>query len=294
LSTGKKININELFCCNKCINTLYTIKKSSVVASASIASSLLQPEPMEVEDDNAYLTLDNILFTGSGHKLCVVCRAPIASAAVVMPKSARLDLLLLHRLFAPHGARCCISHLLNNNRLRPDQPISIANRLPVPTTLSPDQARELFNDLLSLIDASRTVSHLDFDDPSLNNEDYQAWTGWTKEQFDSIYEKISSYLRSSSNRTSRNTFAIFWIKLKTNLSFRQIGSLFNMHGDSEARRKRVADAFDTIRELLILHLVPQYLGIGHLTIDDAKAHNTAYTKVRSEPKRERSYLITMI
>ncbi len=53
-----------------------------------------------------------------------------------------------------------------------------------------------------------------------------------------------------------------------------------MRGDLEARRKRAADAFDAIRELLVSHLVPKHLGIGHLTIDDAKAHNTAYTKVR--------------
>ncbi|CAF5136420.1 unnamed protein product, partial [Rotaria sp. Silwood1] len=88
------------------------------------------------------------------------------------------------------------------------------------------------------------------------------------------------HLRSSCNRTIRNKFAMFWIKLKTNLSFCQIGSLFNMPGNSESRRKRVADAFDSVRELLVSHFVPQHLGIGHISVDDAKTHNTAYTKVR--------------
>ncbi|CAF4127633.1 unnamed protein product, partial [Rotaria sp. Silwood1] len=51
-----------------------------------------------------------------------------------------------------------------------------------------------------------------------------------------------------------------------------------MPGNSESRRKRVADAFDSVRELLVSHFVPQHLGIGHISVDDAKTHNTAYTK----------------
>ena len=58
---------------------------------------------------------------------------------------------------------------------------------------------------------------------------------------------ISLYLRSSSNQHIRNSVGICWIKLKTSLSFRQIGSLFNVPGNSENRRKRAADAFDSIR-----------------------------------------------
>ena len=234
---------------------------------------------MEVDDDNEGLTLDNVTFTGSGHKRCVVCPIPVSSKMVVMPKAVRLDLLLFYRLYAPHEVRCCISHLLNGDRLRPDEPIYITNRLLIPTSLSSAEARELFNDLFSLIYTLRSSSHLDFDNPSLTNEDYQAWTGWTKEQFNLMFQYISSHLRSSVNRTTRNAFAIFWIKLKTNLSFRQIGSLFNMPGDSESRRKRATDAFDSVRELLISHFVSKHLGVGHITVDDAKTHNTAYTKV---------------
>ncbi|CAF4723381.1 unnamed protein product, partial [Rotaria sp. Silwood2] len=136
---------------------------------------------------------------------------------VLMPKSARLDLLLLFRLFAPHGVRCCLSHLLNGNRLRPDLHIENSNRLPMPTSLSTEEARELINDLFSLIDTLRFSPHLDFHNSSLTEEDYQAWTGWSLKQFDLMFGYISDYLRSSSNRPARNAFAIFWIKLKTNL-----------------------------------------------------------------------------
>ncbi|CAF1519239.1 unnamed protein product [Rotaria sordida] len=279
-SNDKKFNINELFFCKGCKYTLYTIKKDLAAISISDPSSLY-PESMEVEDANEGLTLDHVTFISSDYERCVVCPTLVSPEMVLMPKSARLDLLLLYRLFAARGVHCCRSHLLYGDRLRPDQHIDIENRLPMPTSLSTTQARELFNDLFSLIDTLKSSSHLDFDDPSLTNEDYEAWTGWTIEQFNLMFECISSHLRSSSNRTKRNCFAMFWIKLKTNLSFRQIGSLFNVPGDSESRRKRAADAFDSVRELLISHFVSKHLGIGHLTVDDAKTHNTAYTKVCS-------------
>ncbi|CAM4988188.1 unnamed protein product [Rotaria socialis] len=253
LSNGKTFNVNELFSCKGCTKALYTMKKDLSIVSISHSSESF-PELMEINDDNDGLTLDNITFIGSGHKRCVV-------------------------LYAPHGIRSCTSHLLNGDRLRPDEHIDIENRFPIPTSLSSTEASELFSDLFSLIDELRSSSHLDFDSILLTDEDYQAWTGWTKEQFNLMFQYISSHLRSSSNRTSRNAFASFWIKLKTNLSFRQIGSLFNMIGDSELRRKRASDTFDSVRELLMLHFVSAHLGIGHITIDEAKIHNTAYTKV---------------
>ncbi|CAF3103007.1 unnamed protein product, partial [Rotaria sp. Silwood2] len=102
---------------------------------------------MEVDDNNEGLRLDNGTYTGSGHKQCVVCRSLVSSKTVTMPKPARLDLLLFYRLYAPYGVRCCVSHLLNGDRLRPDEHIDIKNLLPIPTSLSPMEARELFNDL---------------------------------------------------------------------------------------------------------------------------------------------------
>lgn len=88
------------------------------------------------------------------------------------------------------------------------------------------------------------------------------------------------YLHSSYNRTSRNAFAILWIKVKTNLSFRQIGSLFNLYGDKESKRRRTAEPFDSVAQLMLTHFVPNHLGTGHITRDEAKYHNTTYTKVR--------------
>ena len=120
----------------------------------------------------------------------------------------------------------------------------------------------------------------------MTDEDYESWTEWTIQQFNDIYDHISLFLQSSSNRTTRNVFAIFLIKLKTNLSFRQIGSLFNVAHESESRRKRAADAFDSVRKLLVEPFVPKHLGINHMTKDEARSHNKEYTKVRLAFKRE--------
>ena len=70
---------------------------------------------------------------------------------------------------------------------------------------------------------------------------------------------------------------MFWIKLKTSLSLRQIESLFNVPGDSENQHKRAADAFDSIRLCLVEHFVPRHLGVGHLSRDEATKQNMSFS-----------------
>ena len=255
------------------------MKENLTTASDSSSSESSLPDTMEIERNDDRLTFDNVFFTGSGHKRCVICRTPVSSQMIVMPKSARLDLLLIHRLFAPHGTRCCSSHLINGLRLLPNEYINMEDRLQRPTLLSPQEMQDLLNDMFCFFDDLRGSPRLDFDSALLRHEDYEAWTGWSKEQFDDMFKELSLFLRPSPNRTSRNTLAIFWIKVKTNLSFRQIGSLFNMPGNLDNRRLPAAAAFNSVRELFVNHFVPEHLGAGHISVDDAKTHNTAYSKV---------------
>ena len=116
----------------------------------------------------------------------------------------------------------------------------------------------------------------------MSDEEYEAWTGWTKNQFYyiCIYDQISPFFRFLSNRTSRNAFAIFWIKMTTNLSFPQIGSLFKISGDSESRRKRAAVPLDSVRKLLVELSVAKNLGINHMPKEEAKTHDASYARVR--------------
>ncbi|CAF3419459.1 unnamed protein product [Rotaria sp. Silwood2] len=247
------------------------------MAPSSTTELMDTTEQTNANGDDDRLTLNNVIFAGSGHSKCVICRQETRRGMISMPKSARLDLLIIHLMYAPNGVRCCPSHLLNNNRLLPDVEISMGNRQQLAASLLSSEMIDLVTDLLSLLHEAVTSPRLDFLDPSLNDEDYLTWTGWTKAQFDNMFDIISPYLRSSSNRNTRNALAMFWIKLKTNLSFRQIGSVFNIPGNSEDRRKRAADAFDSVRQCLIEKFVPRHLGVQHLAREDAKKQNTSFS-----------------
>jgi hypothetical protein len=233
-----------------------------------------------METDSEELTLENVIYAGSSEKRCVICREFRSSSTdmITMPKSARLDLLVFHRLYAPHGVRCCSVHVLNNNRLDPNDVVEMDGREQVKTSLQSNELICVLDDLLRLLQEAMESLRLDFQDPLLSDDDYLAWTGWTKSQFDEIFEVLAPFLRSSCNRDNRNALAIFWVKAKTNLSFNQIGTLFSYKGDSETRRKRVADTFDTVRIILVRDFVPLNLGVGHLTREQALMHNTSFSK----------------
>ena len=103
-----------------------------------------------VHDDEDSFTMENILFAGSGHKKCVICKAEISVDAIIMPKIARLDFLLLKRMYAPDGFRCCKQHLWNN-RLLPNVEINMINRQICMMKLESTALLISFNDVLGLL-----------------------------------------------------------------------------------------------------------------------------------------------
>ena len=82
-----------------------------------------------IKDDND-LTLDNLIYGGSGQNHCIICRQERDHLLdmITMPKPARLDLLIIHKLYVPHGVRCCRKHLLSSSRLDPEEVINMDNR----------------------------------------------------------------------------------------------------------------------------------------------------------------------
>lgn len=272
---GKAFDPEGLYLCARCVCQYYQLKETHV--DLTDADRMDASESSDGDREDEEFALNNVLYAGSGHKNCVICRKETAAGMVTMPKEARLDLLIVHSMYAPRGVRCCDEHLAGAKRLKPDVPVVMEKRRVMSAVLSATEMIETVGDLLALVRIARDAPRLDFSDLSLGNEDYLTWTGWSKTQFDYMYGSVAAYLRSSSNRHSRNAFAIFWIKLKTNLSFRQIGSIFNVSGDAEHRRKRMADAFDSVRVALINHFVPLHLGVGHLTREVAKEKNTSFS-----------------
>ena len=136
---------------------------------------------------------------------------------LLCPRLLVLILLVIHKLYAPHRVRCCRKHLLSSSRLLPEEFVNMINRQPLKAALSTETLVDLVNDLLMLRQEATRSPRLDFSDPSLSDEDYEAWTGWKQDQFKSMLEEVTAFLRSSANRQPIDAFAIFWIKVKNEL-----------------------------------------------------------------------------
>lgn len=145
--------------------------------------------------------------------------------------------------------------------------------------LTLENASKVIADLIYAMGTYRKKATLDFEDPhAMDDEDYKLWTGWTKDQFALFLPYLKENgMRETQTRTLRESLAMFWIKLKTDLSFSHIATLFGL-GATEAGRLRVSGAFKSVEDALYKHMVPCFLGPSHLTPDEAKKHNTAYSR----------------
>ena len=100
---------------------------------------------------------------------------------ITMPKPTRFDLLIIHKLYVPHGVRCCRKHLPSSRQLDPEEVINIDNRQQFKVALSTEKLIDFIGNLLNLIKEAIRSLRLDFCDPSLSHEDYEAWTRWKKD-----------------------------------------------------------------------------------------------------------------
>ena len=162
---ARKINFNEneLLLCSSCIGNLYNLKSSINSSPMSIddassldSSSIYQVDTSPtscIESESDELTLENVLYARSNQNRCVICRR-IRDAArnmITMPKPARLDLLILHRLYASYNIRCCSEHILRLDRLNPMNFIEMYDRQKLKATLQLQELLLIIEDLLTLI-----------------------------------------------------------------------------------------------------------------------------------------------
>eukprot|EP00732_Lithocolla_globosa_P001799 Lithocolla_globosa_v1_NODE_994_length_2971_cov_9.882030.p1 type:complete len:392 gc:universal NODE_994_length_2971_cov_9.882030:479-1654(+) len=186
-------------------------------------------------------------------KKCVVCNTTVVAGCVKIPYLAQMELLLDFQLLLPDNSNCriCSSHL-DGEHLHKDVEIT-RNYGQFGCILSEENAQKLVNDLINLTKKFRKMNYLNFEvDGALSDDDYQLWTGWTKEQFDEMAKQLNG-VNKSHIRTKREALAMFWIKLKTDLSYSQISSLFKIHNPKSDGRiivsrsvESVADSMDKV------------------------------------------------
>ncbi|CAF2055097.1 unnamed protein product [Rotaria magnacalcarata] len=146
------------------------------------------------------------------------------------------------------------------------------------THLSSQQAVNLINDLTTELSRVKITPFITNNSTVLSKEDDISWIGWTLEQLKEMASLVESRMHSSKHRTPFEAMCQFWIKLKTNLSFRQIGTLFKVSTSEESIRRRIEDTFHAITIYLNDVLVSSNLGLNHLTRTEALSHHTTYTK----------------
>ena len=69
---------------------------------------------------------------------------------------------------------------------------------------------------------------------------------------------------------------MFWIKIKTGLSFGQICTLFNF--EPTIKLTCVTTTIHSVSEQLAKHFVREYLGVGSISRDEAMAHGNIYAE----------------
>ena len=251
---------------------LYKARKRRETANGGASLSKRRKKIPKVTEQND--TLDNLIniedFFGDENdgEYCIFC-LKYNTKTVPLSAAGRISLLCDFKIYSSSNVRRCVNRCLEI----PDQ------RTNEPTRLT---ARETISIIYNLIDEVNRVKLMPMfleNDSLESEEDFIAWTGWNLSQLMEKTSFIAPNMYKSKHRSPFEAVCMYWIKLKTNLSFRQIGTLFKIQTTKESIRKRVEDAFHTVSTHLYNALVPLHLGFHHITRTDALEHNTAYTKI---------------
>ncbi|CAF1182034.1 unnamed protein product [Didymodactylos carnosus] len=194
-----------------------------------------------------------------------------------IPPPDRLDLFLDHDVYVHSKQKSCASHLKSAHL---DVDTTIDTSQLEPAKFSSQEASQLILDLKNEVKKKRNQSLLSFDNHLMEEEDFKTFTGWGKTELETMLKVIldSNSMRGSKHRSIADALLMFWVKLKTNLTYNQIGILFNYDTSSEDRRKRVSDSCDAVMDCLLKHFVPNFLGLNRVTYQQALAHDTIYSK----------------
>ena len=216
------------------------------------------------------------------HRYCIICKDSTNSVSTIqIPSSIRIELLNTFGVLAYEESRVCIKHI-DNNALAPDVSMnaSLSQSFAEPTS---DLVLSLFIRYSNNQNPEVPVkTFLDFSrNSAFTDATFAAWTGWTKEQFMSMHDALE--VRQSSQRCTYTSLAIFWIRLKTALSYSQIATLFDISTDVDGLMS-ISRTIHSVADSLNKHFVPYHLGVGHLDRSDATKHMTSFSNVLFDNK----------
>ena len=243
------------FLCSKCRMKLDRIKHEDVSAVSTVVD---ENEMLADDDENFHPNSEaacvalNAERAGKTHSKCVICRAKVEKGGSrVIPIEARFDLLVRFKVFSDPESRLCISHLAGNHLLGSLEWSS--NKEEAQLNLTCDQASQIIEEFLTVAREKENSFSLDFNSPYFSDDDCLVWTGWTRTQFQAKVDCLQT-TQDSSQREKSMALLIFWVKLKTGLSFQQIACLLNKNND--AGLKMISRAFRSVASDLDKHFAP--------------------------------------
>ncbi|CAF4815848.1 unnamed protein product [Rotaria socialis] len=202
--------------------------------------------------DLKHILITNVFGNGDDDLYCSWCMKTNATM-MKLTLSERISLLLEDRLYTSRKAMKC------------SQPCC---------TIPHKRSQEL-----TKLSAEQNTHLLSENDTILHDDDYVSWTGWSLSQLKDMTTLVAPYMRTSTYRTPFDAVCLFWVKLKTNLSFRQIGTLFKITTSEDNIRRPVEDTLHAVTTYLNNTIVSNNLGVAHLTRIEALAHHTSYSGI---------------
>ena len=205
--------------------------------SITFSETELIPSDIFEETDCQSISINAKMLPRSNSR-CVLCKASVVHGrCTTIPTEARLDLLIRFRLLSHAKNRICLSHLADR-RLSPSVTLDEDAMQEQRPDLTGEEAAELIEEFISFSAENQSAFTLDYFSPNFSDFDCQTWTGWTKQQFEEMVPYLCDSMKCNSNRDLHGALLTFWVKLKTNLSFQQIGSISD---DQEFRPRECSE-----------------------------------------------------
>jgi hypothetical protein len=251
---------------NGSIGDTTTSLTTTITPVSSASRETRQSEP-EYQQDQLNMITVTIPRSISTNQACVVCKK--TKNIVDIPDTVYIDAFVKKNIIIPNGGKCRKTHLNRKNTFHKkdlDHIEIVSNQ----TTLTDYEVK-------IILDRIRHLSSLTLLDKfnhtvNLNDNDCKAYTGFSKDQFISIFDSIRS-MRDSPNRNKTQALATYLFWLKSGLDYRTIASIFSIDNF-----QRVGDYCESVRKALLNDFVPTNLGPNHMSRDEWVTQNSLIPK----------------